>query len=413
MNRRVVDMDLVPRILGWERNTSIWVFIILLATLTSCNQQNQTASESDSARSDAFQGFEHEVEIFHARNFSVSYHGDWKLVDLRFRSNVKEMDFAQKLVLVQRGSQPDLPDSLSDAWKMEVPVRSVAANDDGEITRLKNIELIDAIAGMGGGDIYDTELRQRWEKEQIASIGYSFHSIPAPELLMSSGAELLILHTYDNSRLEGMEKLRELGINAVPQFAWAEPNFLAKAEWVKFSALFFNKEKEANALFDRILRRCEDLMAKVEANPNQVKTFLLYHPSDNADWKAHRNDFYASYLQVISTNVLKDDGPTHSVGMNNETLLQLAKDADFWLVNNTEDTDWPPSSYLNSFKAYREGNVYHYQKRTRHEHNAYDWYETPVVRPDLVLEDLVAIFYPELLPGHELMFLEKVKLTKK
>ncbi|MEL7248525.1 MAG: hypothetical protein AAFZ63_00405 [Bacteroidota bacterium] len=55
---------------------------------------------------------------------------------------------------------------------------------------------------------------------------------------------------------------------------------------------------------------------------------------------------------------------------------------------------------------------YHYQKRTRHEHDAYDWYETPEVRPDLVLEDLASILYPHLLPEHELLFFAKVNLTK-
>ena len=118
-------------------------------------------------------------------------------------------------------------------------------------------------------------------------------------------------------------------------------------------------------------------------------------------------------MQAISNNVLQDDGPTHSVGITNEQLLSLAGNADFWIINNRDDSRWPPLSYLNSFKAYRDQNVYHYQKRTNYENNAYDWYETPDVRPDLVLEDLVSIFYPHLLPDHEPIFFEKVKLTKR
>ena len=93
-------------------------------------------------------------------------------------------------------------------------------------------------------------------------------------------------------------------------------------------------------------------------------------------------------------------------------LLAKGKDADFWLINNTSDQDWAPATYLQSFRSYQQQHVFHYQKRTRHEHNAYDWYETPEVRPDLVLEDLVSIFYPELLPNHELLFFDKVKLSK-
>lgn len=141
---------------------------------------------------------------------------------------------------------------------------------------------------------------------------------------------------------------------------------------------------------------------------------MVYHPSNESDWNAHRNDFYASFLEAAGAiNVLKDNGPTHAVEMNNERLFALAKDADVWIVNSTSDQDWPPANFLSSFKSYRNNRVYHYQKRTRHEHDAYDWYETPEVRPDLVLEDLVSIFYPHLLPNHELLFFEKVKLTKR
>lgn len=387
--------------------------VIVLVSMISCNPRDTTPSPSEVLLSRLPKKHTEEVSIDYAQNFSVSYHDHYKVVDLHFESEGRGMNFRQKLVLVQRGSEaPAKTGELKDAWFIDIPVATIAANHDGEVIRVKSLGLIDHIVGMGGGDIYDPELRARWEQKKITSIGYSFHSVPSPELLMSAGAELLALHTYDNKGLTGMKKLRELGINAIPHFAWAEQSFLGKSEWVKFSALFFNKEAEANELFDNIRERCETLIDRVAKLPEKKSTFLLYFPSDEADWKAHRNDFYASYLQAVSNNVLKDNGPTHSVGMTNEQLLALAGKADYWMVNSRSDEDWPPANYLKSFKAYREGHVYHYQKRTNYEHNAYDWYETPEVRPDLVLEDLVSIFYPELLPDHEPIFFEKVKLTK-
>ncbi|MEM6815700.1 MAG: hypothetical protein AAF600_15165 [Bacteroidota bacterium] len=384
---------------------------ILSIALLGCSKSN---THPESNLSKEFTEKWTEIHTEYAKNFKVAYHDRYKEVDLSYQSEGREIDFEQKLYLYPKGTQrPKIENDEGKYWFIEIPIETVAANEDGEITRLKSLGLINKIAGMGGGGIYDSELRKRWENKQITSIGYSFHSIPKPELLMSVGAELLVLHTYDNSRLEGMEKLRKLGINAIPQFAWAEPNFLAKAEWIKFTSLFHNEEEKANVLFERIKSRCNELITLVENYGEKATSFLLYYPSSNSDWEAHRNDFYASYLQAISLNVLKNEGPTHSVGITNEQLLKKAKDADFWIINSTEDTNWPPKNFLSSFKAYREGNVYHYQKRTRHEHNAYDWYETPDVRPDLVLEDLVSIFYPELLPNHTPMFFDKVKLTKK
>ena len=272
---------------------------------------------------------------------------------------------------------------------------------------------MDNIIAMGGGGIYEPELRKRWEEKKIASIGYSFHSAPLAEVILALNPEVLLLHSYNHGRLESLTKLRELGINAIPQFAWAESSILGKAEWIKFTALFFNKEKEAHELFKTIAQRCQELRKLVAKQAEPKKVFMTYSPSSESDWAVHRNDYYASFLEFAGAeNLLKDQGPNHKVGMNNETLLSLANEADVWITNNTSDSDWPPASYLESFKAYREGQVYHYQKRTRYEHDAYDWYETPEVRPDLVIEDLISIFYPDLLPNHELLFFDRVRLAK-
>ncbi|MFM7856936.1 MAG: ABC transporter substrate-binding protein [Flammeovirgaceae bacterium] len=191
------------------------------------------------------------------------------------------------------------------------------------------------------------------------------------------------------------------------------PRVVEKNIRIEFISLFFNREKEANELFGRIEKRCLELQARVASIPKKVKAFWLYHPSDQSDWSAHRNDFMASFLESAgAVNVLKSNDTDGQVGMNNEAVFALAHDADFWIVNSTDDKDWPPVKFLNTFKSYRNKNVFHYHLRTRYEHDAFDWYETGEVRPDLVLEDLVSIFYPEVLPDHQLFFFEKVKLTK-
>lgn len=391
------------------------IFFLLLHLLSACEQATSSAgagynlpvrSPQDTAL--------HQISPRYAQHFEVSYHSNYKVAHLHFNSEARGIGFDQKIVLLQRGTPaPALSGELSEAWLVEVPVRTVAANDDGEITRLAALGLGDQIVAMGGGGIYDPTLRRRWEEKEIASIGYSFHRAPQPETLLALEPDLLLLYAYDHQRLESLERCRQLGINAIPHFAWAEPSFLGKAEWLKFTALFFNKEKEAEQLFTEIANRCEELTQMASAQSDTPEAFMLYYPSSESDWSAHRNDFYASFLSAAgATNVLADTGPTHPVGMNNEQLLAKAKEADFWFVNSTNDADWPPAAYLHAFRSYREKNVFHYQKRTRYEHNAYDWYETPEVRPDLVLEDLVAIFYPALLPDHELLFFDRVELSK-
>ncbi len=391
------------------------LLLVSLIFLSSCKQDSSLGQDTRDPVAHPVQdtsAFQKNMQ--YAQHFSVSDHEGYKLAHIRFQSEQRDIYFDQKIVLIQKGAKsPTLSGDLEKAWVVNVPLQTVAANDDGEITRLNSLGLTDQIVAMGGGGIYDAELRRRWEEKQIASIGYSFHQPPQPEVLLDLNPDLLLLYAYDHQRIQSLERCRQLGINAIPQFAWAEPSFLGKAEWIKFTALFFNKEKEAEELFAQIEFRCQELMRLTEAQEAKPSAFMLYHPSSESDWSAHRNDFYASFLTAAGAiNVLADDGPSHPVGINNESLLARAKDADFWLINSTNDQDWPPATYLQTFQSYQKQHVFHYQKRTRYEHDAYDWYETPEVRPDLVLEDLVSIFYPELLPDHELLFFGKVKLSK-
>lgn len=387
------------------------VFILLCAVLTSCTKKSETDREEIPIESTDY--FPYQVQPRHAKNFSVSYHSNYKLVHLQCVLD-DQIRYKETLVLVQRGTAaPKFADSLK-VYVIEIPAQTTAANDDGEIMQLTSLGLMDNIIAMGGGGIYDTTLRRRWEQKTIASIGYSFAHAPAPELLMSLHPDVFFNYTWGHERLVGLEKLRELGVPAVPCFGWAEKTNLGNTEWVKFISLFFNKEKEANEIFDRVEKRCQELSDLVLSQPKKVTAFWLYHPSDESDWSAHRNDFMASYLESAGAlNLLKSNDTDGQVGMNNEAVYALAHDADFWIVNSTDDKDWPPVGFLNTFKAYREGHVYHYHKRTRYEHDAYDWYETGEVRPDLVIEDLVSIFYPDLLTDHKLFFFEKVKITKK
>ena len=391
--------------------------ILLFVLLQGCQMPGEDGADQGAQANVSDEGQDHfpeECQVEYAENFSVSYRGNFKVAHIHFRSEQRDIQFEQKIVLVQRGTpKPALSGDLAGAWLVEVPLKTVAANDDGEITRLKALGLVNDIVAMGGGGIYDPELRRLWEAGQIASIGYSFHRPPQPEVILSLKPDLLLLYAYDLHRLESVEKLRGLDVNAVPQFAWAEPSLLGKAEWLKFSALFFNREEAANMLFDSIATRCQTLMDLAAQQKTKTSAFKTYFPSSDSDWSVHRNDFYAALLESAGAeNILKDEGPSHAVGMTNEQLLSLAKDADVWITNSTSDREWPPRSYLESFKAYRTGRVFHYQKRTRHEHDAYDWYETPEVRPDLVLQDLISILYPGLLPEHKLLFFDEVELNR-
>ena len=123
--------------------------------------------------------------------------------------------------------------------------------------------------------------------------------------------------------------------------------------------------------------------------------------------------YTARLLADAGANYLwADDESSGSQTLSFEAVLERAADADYWVnaggywmskadmlatderfaefaaVQN--DRAWSNNLYLNDFG----GNYY---------------YEGGIAHPDWILADLVAIFHPELLPDHEMMFYRQLK----
>ncbi|MFH2141314.1 MAG: ABC transporter substrate-binding protein, partial [Bacteroidota bacterium] len=63
-------------------------------------------------------------------------------------------------------------------------------------------------------------------------------------------------------------------------------------------------------------------------------------------------------------------------------------------------------SRLSNLKAYRQGNLYNNNNRVNNS-GGNDFYESGAVNPHLILKDMIYIFYPELIPYHELYYYKK------
>jgi iron complex transport system substrate-binding protein len=79
-----------------------------------------------------------------------------------------------------------------------------------------------------------------------------------------------------------------------------------------------------------------------------------------------------------------------------EALLTVADQPDCWIAGDIHARQLPDERTLAAFKAYRLGCFYGNFGRSKPQWDAFDWYETGVVRPDLVLRDLVKMLHPTL-----------------
>src|SRR6185436_12682888 len=138
-----------------------------------------------------------------------------------------------------------------------------------QLSHFTALGIVDRLAGHNRLDyVWEPEIRQRIEAGQVAEIGDSVRL--DLEALLELRPDLVLATSIGSPEIDVFAMLERAGLPYAVDAAWTEPTPLGRAEWIKFTAAFFNREAEANRLFDRIAARYEELAAlarKVEHRP--------------------------------------------------------------------------------------------------------------------------------------------------
>ena len=216
------------------------------------------------------------------------------------------------------------------------------------------------------------------------------------------------------SHTESLNKCRQLGIPTAAVFDWAEQDYLARAEWLKFYSLFFNAEAKANQVFEEIATQI-DTLKKLAATTSKESAIWGYYTS-KGKWLTEISSFPAQYLRDANLeNVLLENTEANANGtqsLTTEQLLTRATTAEHWFIGDIHAAPLPKENIMSSFDAWNNEQLYHNMKRVRPKTNTADWYATAIVRPDSVLADVIKLVHPELLPEYEPVFMGNYQKTE-
>lgn len=402
------------------------ILFLLLISCTDATSEKKKVSFSDFATD----YFEDKITVDYAENFSVSYHKNYKVVKAKVGYGAAEQDadsaswakaFTDIMVLVQRGTPtPSLTGELEGAHVIEIPVNSIAGNADDAPTRFLALGVEDRLLGLGHKGVYDESLKERFDNGELKEIGASWHTGLNLEMLLAIEPDVTLLTAASLTQADGVSRTRELGLKAAPEFSWSETTYLGQLEWIKYDALFLNAEAQANEYFNMIKSRTDSLINLVQSVEEKPSAIWGMH-SKSGNWTVRSNGAIADLIKLAGAENPFDNsqaaitrtqsnGLSEGITISNEVVLQKASDIDFIISFQSTTDNWPPEVYMRNFPAYQNRNLYHHFKRYK-EYGASDWYQTASMRPDLLLSDLIRLFHPELLPDHELFFLEPMEIT--
>jgi iron complex transport system substrate-binding protein len=192
---------------------------------------------------------------------------------------------------------------------------------------------------------------------------------------------------------------------------YMEDTPLGRSEWLKFTALFFNKEEEAEKIFAKIAKKYEDIATKAKAVKNRPTVFLGFN-FKGTWYTPGGNSYVAKYLADAGANYLwSEDKSSGSLPISFEAVFERAANADYWLNlrqswNSLKDVVTEDNRY-GDFHAFKKGNLYNNNARLS-ANGGNDYWQSGISNPDVVLSDLIKIFHPEILPNYNLFYYQKV-----
>lgn len=342
--------------------------------------------------------------IKHAKGLKIHRYSGYSIVKVTAPwPNAKE---SFTYVLHKPGAA--LPDSLKNYTAVQVPIKTIAVTSTTHIPSLEALGAEKTLLAFPNTQyISSLKTRALIDSGKVKDVGTN-ESINT-EMMIDLAPDVLVGHSISSDN-KTFNNLMQSGIKVLYNGDWTEETPLGKAEWLKFFGALYDKNDEAEAIFNKIEH--DYYKAKKLAQNASKKPTVLCGAMYQDHWYLPQGNSWAGYFlnDAHSQYIWADSKGTGSLNLSFETVLEKAQNADFW-IGPSEFTTFAEMKKANphyaEFKAFKDKNVYSWSSK-KGATGGLIYYELAPNRPDLVLKDLVKIFHPELLPNHNLQFFDKL-----
>lgn len=301
-----------------------------------------------------------------------------------------------------------VPDSLQQYTTVSVPVQSIIVTSTTHIPSLEMLGVENTLVGFPHTDFISSEkTRALIDAGKVKNLGQN-ESINT-EVAIDLSPEVIVGFSIDSNN-KTFNNLEKAGMKVLYNGDWTEQTPLGKSEWIKFFGALYGKNKEANAVFNKIEKDYND--AVTLAKKATLRPTALSGGMYQDTWNLPQGDSWAAlFLKDANIDYLwKDTKGIGSLALSFEKVLEKAQNADYWFGPGQFSTlkelqDANP--HYAQFKAFKNKTVYSFTTKMGAKGGVI-YYEQAANRPDLVLKDLIKITNPEVLPDYQLYFFQKL-----
>jgi iron complex transport system substrate-binding protein len=343
------------------------LLIFAFCTLISCKREQKISSSESIVISNRLQ-YKEDKNILHLKSGNFSY--DFKAEQIPFK----------KIILLNAS----LTGYISELGAENLIV-GVASPEYIYSDKIQNLIKENKIQNVGN--------EQKYNVEKIISL--------KPDAVFTN-----YIASFDNT----YQLLKNNGIQVVFLDEYMEQKPLEKTAYLKLFGTLFGKSKEADEKFKKIENDYNEL--KQLALKAQTKPVVLANEMYGDVWYLPGGKTYtANYISDANANyILKDNTEEKSVTMSFEEVFAKSGGVQYW-VNAGNHTSKREMLSMNPFYSkldvFNKGKIYVITGKEKQKAN--DFFESGVVRADLVLKDYIKIFHPELLPDYQLTYMKELQ----
>jgi iron complex transport system substrate-binding protein len=371
--------------------TQFLLVAVVSIAFSSCKKDIRTISTSQ------IQGVTSQVK--YAKGFEIQQFKDFKklIIKAPYPNAKKSYEFN----LTHSKSTKRVND-------IQLPISSVVVTSTTHIPFLELLNVQNKLVGFPNTDYVSSEkTRNLIENGTIQELGNE--ESMNTELLLDLKPDVVIGFSLSSNN-KMFATIEKLGIPVLLNGDWLEETPLGRAEWIKFFGVLFDKEKEADSIFNTIEKNY--LEAKTVASKSLNKPTIISGGLFKDIWNLPAGEsFEAAFLNDANTSYLwKESKGKGSLSLNIENVFEKGKDAEIWIspsfYKSLEEIKKANDIYP-KFEAFQNKKIYSFVNK-RGKKGGIVYFELAPARPDLVLKDLIKITHPELLTDHEFTFFEKL-----
>jgi iron complex transport system substrate-binding protein len=374
-------------------NSYLFYILFIHFSCSSSVQQKESIKDAES------------IKIKYAKGFSISYEDGYKIITV----NQAWKNASQPIHYILLSEGQALPQSSKGKTVIRTPIKKVVCLSTTHTPFMDLLGESSKIIGLSGSQyISSPNIRQLIKEGKIKEVGKE-NGINL-ELILDLDVDLVIgyaMNQSDNNYLQMTRTALPLVLNS----EYLEESPLGKAEWIKFVAAFFDKEQDADSIFNGIEKEYLYTSQLAQQQVNRPSVFANI-PYGGTWYVAGGRSFGAKYIQDAGGEyIFAKDTSQGSVPMNIEVVFQMAHKADFWInVSDFRTLEELRSvdNRFTEFEAFKQGNIFNNNHKVN-ENGGIEYWELGVARPDIVLKDLAKIFHPQLFPDKELYFYQQLK----